>query len=164
MILNEFGKIARDQIEWMQNQYSYLKLHGFVVVPNHVHILMEIKRNGIQNDVGTGRDLSLPDLKIKSVSSIMGAYKTTTSKNIRNAGNFEFQLQRSFHDVIVRKFYKIHRGKSQAVGRRQQIKNPPAFAAGFRGCFSARVGIRTPNLLIRSQMLYPIELRMHIFP
>lgn len=102
MILNEFGKIAREQIEWMQNQYSYLKLHGFVVMPNHVHILMEIKRNVIQNDVGTGRDLSLPNSKIKSVSSIMGAYKTTTSKNIRNAGNFEFQWQRSFHDVIVR--------------------------------------------------------------
>ena len=28
----------------------------------------------------------------------------------------------------------------------------------------ALVGIRTPNLLIRSQMLYPIELRMHVFP
>lgn len=28
---------------------------------------------------------------------------------------------------------------------------------------SALVGIRTPNLLIRSQVLYPIELRMH-FP
>ena len=27
--------------------------------------------------------------------------------------------------------------------------------------FGARVGIRTPNLLIRSEMLYPIELRMH---
>ena len=27
----------------------------------------------------------------------------------------------------------------------------------------ARVGIRTPNLLIRSQMLYPIELRMQLF-
>ena len=27
----------------------------------------------------------------------------------------------------------------------------------------ARVGIRTPNLLIRSQMLYPIELRMQFF-
>lgn len=26
--------------------------------------------------------------------------------------------------------------------------------------FSALVGIRTPNLLIRSQVLYPIELRM----
>ena len=30
--------------------------------------------------------------------------------------------------------------------------------------FGARVGIRTPNLLIRSEMLYPIELRMHYFP
>lgn len=27
--------------------------------------------------------------------------------------------------------------------------------------FSALVGIRTPNLLIRSEMLYPIELQMH---
>ena|GEM_PF-3953249 len=26
-------------------------------------------------------------------------------------------------------------------------------------CNSGRVGIRTPNLLIRSQVLYPIELR-----
>ncbi len=26
---------------------------------------------------------------------------------------------------------------------------------------SALVGIRTPNLLIRSEMLYPIELQMH---
>ena len=26
---------------------------------------------------------------------------------------------------------------------------------------SAAVGTRTPNLLIRSQMLYPIELRLH---
>ncbi len=30
--------------------------------------------------------------------------------------------------------------------------------------FGARVGIRTPNLLIRSEMLYPIELRMHYSP
>lgn len=28
----------------------------------------------------------------------------------------------------------------------------------------ARLGIRTPNLLIRSEMLYPIELSMHCFP
>ncbi|MEN9369832.1 MAG: hypothetical protein RI952_697 [Bacteroidota bacterium] len=29
------------------------------------------------------------------------------------------------------------------------------------GLLSALVGIRTPNLLIRSEMLYPIELQMH---
>ena len=28
-------------------------------------------------------------------------------------------------------------------------------------CYGAPVGIRTPNLLIRSQVLYPVELRAH---
>ena len=30
------------------------------------------------------------------------------------------------------------------------------------GLKSTPAGIRTPNLLIRSQMLYPIELRVHV--
>jgi hypothetical protein len=63
----------------------------------------------------TGRDLSLTveqPVKIKSVSSLMGAYKTTTSKQIRLAGNVNFEWQRSFHDRIVRnhiEFNAIHR-------------------------------------------------------
>ena len=36
------------------------------------------------------------------------------------------------------------------------MKKAPGFAKSFCG----PVGIRTPNLLIRSQMLYPIELRV----
>jgi len=31
----------------------------------------------------------------------------------------------------------------------------------IENAFCGRVGIRTPNLLIRSEMLYPIELRNH---
>ena len=34
---------------------------------------------------------------------------------------------------------------------------------GFFVVFSGRVGIRTPNLLIRSQVLYPSELRIRFF-
>jgi hypothetical protein len=34
-------------------------------------------------------------------------------------------------------------------------------ALDFSKAFRALVGIRTPNLLIRSEMLYPIELQMH---
>lgn len=51
--------------------------------------------------VGTGRDLSLPQ-KIKSLSELMGAYKTTTSKQIHIAGYEAFAWQRSFHDHIIR--------------------------------------------------------------
>lgn len=91
MQLNEFGIIAHNQILWIETQYTYVELHNFVVMPNHVHILFEI--------VGTGRDLSLR--KIKSISSLIGAYKTTSSKLIHMAGNDDFFWQRSFYDSIV---------------------------------------------------------------
>jgi REP element-mobilizing transposase RayT len=128
MDLNEFGLIAQNQILWLEKQYPYISLHNSVVMPNHVHILFEIvvgtgrdlssntvkrtgcdlssntvKRTGCDlssNTVKrTGRDLSLP--KIKSVSSLIGAFKTTTSKSIHLAGNYSFSWQRSFHDRIV---------------------------------------------------------------
>ena len=40
--------------------------------------------------------------KIKSLSQLIGAYKTTTSKQIHLAGLKEFEWQRSFHDHIIR--------------------------------------------------------------
>ena len=121
MILNQYGEIAEKQWYWLALQYDYVVLHEFVVMPNHIHGIIEIHRDSsvgtgrdlslqrdlsvrdISVDNGTGRDLSLP--KIKSLSELMGAYKTTSSKqihllNIENAK--EFQWQRSFYDHIIR--------------------------------------------------------------
>lgn len=89
MILNDFGEIAERQLEWLQERYSYLFIHNMVVMPNHVHILLEIDSRNCSD-------------KIKSVSELIGAYKTTTSKLIHLFGNFAFKWQRSFHDHIVR--------------------------------------------------------------
>jgi REP element-mobilizing transposase RayT len=105
MNLSEFGKIVETQIEWLQTQYPYIELHNYVVMPNHVHILFGIDSSLIER---TARELSQHELsvqdpiKIKSVSSIMGAFKTTTSKQIHLLGNLHFEWQRSFHDHIVR--------------------------------------------------------------
>ena len=105
MVLNEYGLIAEKQWFWLGEQYSYLKLHAFVFMPNHIHGIIEIKRDYI---VGTGRDLSLQyhrDLSLKkkkSLSELMGAYKTTTSKKIDLTGNVSFNWQRSFHDHVIR--------------------------------------------------------------
>ena len=157
MICNDDGKIAEMQWEWLQKQYPYIKSHGFVVMPNHIHAVLEINPD-LMGVVGTGRDLSskqeefdlsskqeefdlssmkdkcdlsvdllesvaaidyiessdanasnfrtghdlsLP-VKIKSLSELMGAYKTTSSKKIHLSGNHVFQWQRSFHDHIIR--------------------------------------------------------------
>ena len=99
MILNAYGLIANAQWKWLVEQYQYAVSHQFVVMPNHMHGLIEIDRSVIDL-VGSGRDLNAT--KIKSLSQLMGAYKTTVSKQIHLLGYNEFQWQRSFHDHIVR--------------------------------------------------------------
>jgi len=100
MILNEYGTIAEKQWYWLQEQYPYIILHAFVVMPNHIHGIIELNRSRIS--VGTGRDPSLQRPKIKSLSELIGAYKTTVSKQIHLSGFLEFQWQRSFHEHIIR--------------------------------------------------------------
>ncbi|MBB6609926.1 hypothetical protein H7F15_02650 [Pontibacter sp. Tf4] len=122
MQLNEYGSIAEQQWHRLAEQYPYVNLHAFVVMPNHVHGIIEIDREL----VGTGRDLSARRLnnetktintaiagscqlqKIKSLSELIGVYKTITSKLIRVEGLSDFSWQRSFHDHIIRsdKAYK----------------------------------------------------------
>ncbi|MBU4268345.1 MAG: transposase [Acidobacteria bacterium] len=100
VVPNEFGKIVESRWEWLRNQYRYLELDAFVVMPNHVHGLVKI----IPNSVVTGRDLSLQTIveKIKSLSDIIGAFKTTSSKDIHLAGFLNFYWQRSFYEKIIR--------------------------------------------------------------
>ena len=98
MICNDYGNIAENQWNWLFQQYPYILYHAFVIMPNHIHGIIEIRRSSV---VGTGRDLSLQS-KIKSLSEIIGAYKTTVSKQIHQAGLSTFQWQRSFHDHIIR--------------------------------------------------------------
>ncbi len=92
MILNENGLIAEKQWNWLGEQYSYLKLHAFVVMPNHIHGIIEINQYQIDQS----------QKKIKPLSQLMGAYKTTTSKQIHLLGNLSFAWHRSFHDHIIR--------------------------------------------------------------
>jgi REP element-mobilizing transposase RayT len=100
MILNEYGKIAENQWYWLGKQYAYVVLHEFVVMPNHIHGILEINR---VVHVGTGGHLSVPEYpKIKSLSELMGAYKTTVSKQIHEAGFPQFAWHRSFYDNIIR--------------------------------------------------------------
>ena len=94
MVLNEFGKIVNNQLQWLENQYPYVVLHHYIVMPNHIHAIIEIDALRI------GRDQ--PVQKIKSLSELMGAFKTTSSKLIHRAGYADFQWQRSFHDHIIR--------------------------------------------------------------
>ena len=90
--MNKYGKIVEERILWLANQYEYVKIHNYAVMPDHVHIIVEID----------SKKVGEKEVKIKSLSSLMGALKTTSSKLIHQSGFEEFAWQRSFHDRIIR--------------------------------------------------------------
>ena len=92
MILNQLGQMAYKQLQWLEEQYEYVVLHSSIVMPNHVHAIIEID----------SRLVSDSTMKIKSLSELVGAYKTTSSKLIRRSGFESFAWHRSFHDHIIR--------------------------------------------------------------
>ena len=98
MILNKFGKIAEKQWNWLQEQYPYVVLHEFVVMPNHIHGIIEINRLQIQSTI----HWDVTSNKIKTLSELMGAYKTTVSRQIHLNGYLGFAWQRSYYEHIIR--------------------------------------------------------------
>ncbi len=115
MHLNEFGGIVQKQWLWLKGKYNYINLDEFIVMPNHFHGIIIIT----EDNVGAGRDLpenivqrkkrTSPDLslqksvKIKSLSELIGVFKTTSSKLIHRSGFPDFSWQRSYYDHIIRK-------------------------------------------------------------
>ncbi|MCX6740312.1 MAG: hypothetical protein NTZ49_03735 [Candidatus Parcubacteria bacterium] len=111
MKLNPIGEIVKQQLLWLHKHFPHIRLDEWVVMPNHVHMILEINYNfnndktGYADDgndgksVGTGRDLSLQG---KPIYDIIGAFKTTSSKFIHQIGHTEFAWQRSFHDRVIR--------------------------------------------------------------
>ncbi|MBK6373622.1 MAG: hypothetical protein IPF67_10695 [Saprospiraceae bacterium] len=63
--LNILGDIVKTRWLWLEQKYRYIKLHEFVIMPDHFHGIIEINRvlidypNFEVPSVGTGRDLSL---------------------------------------------------------------------------------------------------------
>ena len=96
MDLNQFGKIVEERILWLAEQYQYVILHNYVVMPNHIHAIIEIRSSLVKNT------------KIKSLSQLVGAFKTTSSKHVHLAGYDDFKWQRSFHDIIIRNERAFH--------------------------------------------------------
>jgi len=127
MVLNECGKIVEQQWCWLFDQYDYLKMGEYCIMPNHFHGIIWIcpddvgcdhgivvgnghggaVGNGCGGVVGNGRDRSLQ--KIKPIPELIGAFKTTSSKLIHLNVPQSFKWQKSFYDVIIRDDESYHR-------------------------------------------------------
>jgi REP element-mobilizing transposase RayT len=116
MHLSANGIIAREQWQWLGNQYPYINLVSFVIMPDHVHGIIYIDADYYIDATGNGRDHSPHHQnnnppKIKPLPELIGAYKTTVSKRIHMAGDLSFKWQNSYHDWIIRNDLSLNRIK-----------------------------------------------------
>lgn len=97
VILNEYGRVIERQWLWLKEQYPYVQLHNYVVMPNHFHAILGIN---IPSDFHT--DLGPENFnKIKPISELVGAFKSTSCKQIHLLGFANFQWHRSFHESVI---------------------------------------------------------------
>ena len=85
--LNDLGLIVECAIEQITEYYPNTMIDKYVIMPNHVHILMRI-----ENDEFNGRIISAP-----TISIIIGQMKRWVSKQIAYP-----IWQKSFHDHVIR--------------------------------------------------------------
>ena len=124
MILNKYGAIVQQRWLWLQDHFDYVRCGEYVVMPNHFHGILIIDADfNVVNVVRTSRDLSLPQRKIKSLSELIGAFKTTSSKLIHQSGFKEFRWQRSFHDHIIRDAKSLNNISQYIIDNPENWKN-----------------------------------------
>lgn len=165
MELNQIGGVVEKQMLWLHNHFPSVRLDEHIVMPNHVHLILEMNNNfddkkeryidkpvkivGTGRDgkifddintvgnnrandgtngktVGTGLDLSLQNCQ--SLSHIIGALKTTSSKLIHQIGHADFAWHRSFHDRIIRDEEELSRIRDYIISnpaKWSESKNNP---------------------------------------
>ena len=114
MILNEFGKIVRD--EWMKSALirKEIEICAFVVMPNHLHGIVAIRGWGDRPVAPTVRR---PGPKPKSISSFLAGFKAIVTKRIN-----EFRQspgvpvwQRNYFERIIRNDIEYDRIRNYIV-------------------------------------------------
>jgi len=122
MILNEAGIIAQNEIVNIPGHYENVELGEYVVMPNHVHLVVYIyDLSGVRQAVtptvfeagvrqavtptvfkAGGRQAKTPAKNIR-LQDVVGFYKSGVSREVRKIHGYkDYKWQRYFHDQIVR--------------------------------------------------------------
>lgn len=100
ILLYQYGRIVEKCWKWLTQQYSYVHLDEYVVMPNHLHGIIIIRKDckGGSRTAPTG---NMP--KYKPLSRLVGAFKTVSTKQvniIRNTPGHKL-WQRNYYEHII---------------------------------------------------------------
>ena len=85
-----FGECIKEQINNLEIRCENVKIDNYVIMPNHIHILMRIENQ-------TGGASPSP-----TVSDIICAFKSLSTLECKKLLPIDILFQRSYHDHIIR--------------------------------------------------------------
>ena len=100
MRLSGIGEIVSEGWQKTEQIRANVKLDGWIVMPNHIHGIIILTNDHRKNVETTRRVVST--LKPNSLGSIIGQFKSTTTKRIHSIGHSDFAWQSRFYDHIIR--------------------------------------------------------------
>ena len=99
--LNCFGLIVDEEISAIRQRYDDVKIDNYIIMPNHLHLLVTIGCDALTDD----EDTLLNEILGKNVHSdlnvIIGLFKSGVSKRIHHIKPALKVWQRSYFDHIV---------------------------------------------------------------
>ena len=104
VVLTEYGKVINRQINLMGEYYKNIKIDNYVIMPNHIHILISVYINGSSG---------MPTPTNEAIPSFVGTLKRFVNRKV---GRDIFQ--RSYNDHIIR-------DERDYIGRWKYIENNP---------------------------------------
>lgn len=113
MVINNYGEIVRDEWTETENIRNDIKLHQFVIMPNHIHGIIEITDRGVLHTpdvrhVPNGSNRAYRNASLRSPSQTVGAIirgvKSVTTKRINKIRQTPGAKlwQRNYYDHIIR--------------------------------------------------------------
>ena len=101
MFLSPIGKIAHKLLTGLSSHYSYADIPLFVVMPNHIHLIICINNAKKVSEITIPQESEDIIMQRPPLSIVIGGFKQSVTMQAR-ANNMEFGWQSRYHDHIIR--------------------------------------------------------------
>ena len=88
-VYTQLGEIAKEQLLQLENRFANMKIDAYVIMPNHIHAILRLEETAGASPRPT-------------VTEIVCAYKSLTTRAGKQVANIEKLFQTSFYEHVIR--------------------------------------------------------------
>ena len=101
--LNTYGKIVDNEIQKISNHYSDVKIDNYIIMPNHIHMMVTIGCKTLRNDDDTIIKELTGKIPHTHLETVIGLFKSGVTKEIHKVSPKTVKIwQKSFYDHIIK--------------------------------------------------------------